>query len=163
MAGRLIGQDVNRIFKEYSTQLIREFSARTVFIAWTVTQTPCNNCVLDPVNKSSTGTYNGSGPQPFTGKTCPVCKAKGYIETKKSLRIPANVKLGKESKYDARLPEGSLPEGKAMVKVEYRFLANLQNATYFTIDGVRFKREGQPFPRGLLDYARAQVILQRDD
>ncbi len=38
---------------------------------------PCNNCILDPINKQSMGVYRRGGPKPFDGRVCPVCSGKG--------------------------------------------------------------------------------------
>lgn len=39
----------------------------------------CNNCFVDPIRKISLGVYKKNGPQPFTGKVCPICSGRGKI------------------------------------------------------------------------------------
>lgn len=37
----------------------------------------CNNCLIDPISRTSLGIYKKGGPIPFTGKICPICGGSG--------------------------------------------------------------------------------------
>src|ERR1035437_10895595 len=127
---------------------------------------PCPNCVYDPVAKASTGTYNGTGPKPFTGKQCPVCRGKGNIGVAKTQRLPSVIvnwsKLAPGSENSPTAP-GELPFGYARCKARLQFLPLIKQATAFVVDGYRCRIVGQPKPRGLKTFVIVEVLVKRDD
>jgi hypothetical protein len=162
MAGPLIKPKINRIFADKITQLTKDLSKRSTTFVVIETKTDCPNCVLDPTNKSSTGKYNGTGPKPFTGKTCPVCKGRGFVVTEKRHKVDANVKWGKGDKANVPMSPGFIPEGMARLKGLVVDFDKFRDATYFLVDGIRCSREGEPKKRGLQSYVTVEQYVKID-
>ena len=69
-----ISAALDRQFKKEVQALTVNLSKRVKTIAVMVTQTRCINCVYDQVHRCGSGVHLAGGPQPFTGKVCPVCE-----------------------------------------------------------------------------------------
>jgi len=126
----------------------------------------CGNCIWDPVHQCSTGNYNRTGPQPFTGKVCPVCSGKGRISQMQPVRVPdAIVRFGRVTQTDGKMfmPEGELPHGFARLRAKIRWLAPAQTAQCWYLDGVRHSRVGEVRKRGLKTNVIIEVLLRQDE
>lgn len=51
----------------------------------------CPNCIVDTINKKSTGIYKTGGPVSFTDSLCPVCSGYGYKDTEINEQIKLRV------------------------------------------------------------------------
>ncbi len=165
--GRLIKPRINRIFATKVKQVTLDLSERSKVFAVAVTSTRCPNCIYDAVNKASTGKYRAGGPTAFTGKTCPVCKNKGDIDTETRREVKCSVQWGKDTdtapyKKPVLLPGGSLPLGFARCKTDHTNRAVVKGASYFLVDDERCILVGVPVPRGLLNYVQYVFVVQID-
>lgn len=124
---------------------------------------PCPNCVLDPVNNISSGTYNGTGPSPFAGGTCPVCEGQYWIVTEVRRRIKATVDWGQVTdEQNERFISGELPRDFATVKAPLSFRPLMESTNEYIIDGDRCTKVGRLESRGLQSLAIVEMIVQRD-
>jgi hypothetical protein len=165
--GRLIKQQVNRIFESRVKQVTLDLSDRSKVFAIEVTEVFCPNCIWDPVSKASSGKYQAGGPKPFTGKTCPVCKTKGKVDTETKRQVKCNVSWGKAvAAVPATQPiltaAGALPQNMAKLKTDYLNKKVIDAASYFVVDGIRCTKFGEPKPSGLLRYVQYTFYVQID-
>jgi hypothetical protein len=74
--------------------------------------TVCTNCLYDSINGRSTNIYNGTGPIPFSGTTCPYCDGNGSTESQETedimLRCYFTPKNWIKFELPAKIPSGSM-------------------------------------------------------
>ena len=73
----------------------------------------CNNCILDPIYKKSTGHYNSTGPKPFNNSICPVCNGDGFQAENDEEAVSLAVLFTEKSwiktlNLDVKIPDGSI-------------------------------------------------------
>lgn len=158
----LINARLDALYRRKLDELNTDLAQRHRVLAVTVEKTRCPNCVWDPRGRSGSGTYNGTGPEPFDGPVCPVCANEGVIEEVTRTRIKAPVRFG-EPTTERELPAGALAEGEAELKVSIGSRRLLEEAAWFEVDGVTYERVGQVRYRGLLSKAVAFCRVRRED
>jgi hypothetical protein len=161
-----ITPEIDELFRDAVEGLVDDLSQKSTFrIIYPATGSLCPNCIYDPRTGASTGTYNSSGPRPFTGKVCPVCEGAGKITTQRKIRIPARVQWGKAEKANDNdiLPGGVLPRGYARVKVLVRYAKAIADAETFEVDGKRCQKVATENDRGLLTKVVTEFLVKRDD
>ncbi len=152
------------LYRTKITALNLSLSKRAkVVCVYPETVTQCPNCKYDHVHKSSLNVYNGTGPEPFTGNRCPVCRGVGQIKSVVRRRVQANVryKHGDTDGNEYRA-QGEILEGDAMIKLLVRDRAPVDECEYLLLDGVRYKKIGTPLQRGLKSYVIVQYQLKLD-
>ncbi|MCL2641675.1 MAG: hypothetical protein FWD53_12575, partial [Phycisphaerales bacterium] len=139
----------------------KKFQVYAVFI----TKMACDNCVIDPSSKASTGIYNNTGPQPFTARVCPVCLGNGSLASSRRIKLQATVEWSSLTKADENrpLPQGEIPYAHALIKVLTADEATLLRAAHFLIDGIRYVRKTESQTTGLMTKALSRVLVKRED
>ena len=167
MAGNFITGDIDSLFRDSMEKLVDDLGTKSTFaIELPSPFQQCPNCVYDPVAKASSGKYNSTGPTPFSGKLCPVCRGKGDTAKPVIRQIPAVIvtwsKLTPASE-NTPTPPGELPYGYARCKMRVQFFPLISKATSFIVDGHRCRMVGQPKKRGLKTFVIVEVLVKRDD
>jgi hypothetical protein len=165
VAKRFIKPRLNRLFTEAVEGLITDLNKRHKFHVVTLSKGACPNCHLDPTTNTSSGTYNGTGPKPFSGKQCPVCRTAGYVTTERKQLITANVQVGTAPDAQGSFvpsPAGKLSPGHAKVKTFAKYQSLVDRASWFLIDGVRYSRHTDPESRGLQTLVTTFFYLKKD-
>ncbi len=168
MAKQLIKPSIDRLFRDRMTSLVLDLSKKSVFIAVTMgTKVRCPNCELDEASGAGSGVYNGTGPQSFEGRTCPVCDNIGFVTPQIHQRIKATVQWGKIDQNTTHPDDptyaGLIPLGHARVKAEVKYYDIMASAAYYLVDGIRCSKVRQPIKRGLQSYVIAEMLVKRDD
>lgn len=159
----MIKPSTNRLFVTRIEALITDLSSRNKVELYHESIERCPNCKYDPVGKTGSGVYNGTGPQPFDGKQCPVCKNKGEVVTSSKTHIIATIKFGPSKEGDIPGVAGVIPDAHASLKSLYRYHNAIVTAKAVYVDDVRYRKVGQPTSRGLLDKVVSQILIVRDD
>jgi hypothetical protein len=139
--GVLVKNKHLNLYKKYTEQLISDLG-KTISIFSSSNKKTCNNCVYDKVHKCSSGSYNGTGPKPFTGMVCPVCNGKGIMSNNSSKNITAICRWVKYSSSDdmnKKEKYGIEEERVLMVKTKVIFYEEMKNAEYFIYDSERYR------------------------
>jgi hypothetical protein len=165
-----ISAALDRKFKKEVQSLTVNLSKRVRTIAVIVTDTRCANCVYDQVHKSGTGVYKEGGPQPFTGKVCPVCENQGFTTSELKRTVAARVVFGQAGHDDPNRVSvaGVVPNGHALLKVVIKDQNTLIQADYFLLNGVRYKAarredgKNHVVTSGLLTNAIAELLARED-
>jgi hypothetical protein len=134
----LVKQKHLNLYKRYITQLVDDLSQNVVLHTEDV-DSQCTNCIYDHVHKCSSGKYNGSGPQPFSGGICPVCNGSGKITTATTQTIKCTVNwgnLGENDEFTIK-PGGKSEYNFFQIKALIKYYTQIKEADYLTIDGVR--------------------------
>ena len=160
----LIRPRINALFTSKVESLITDLSRRHTCIAVFEDKANCPNCKFDPSKNAGSGVYNGTGPEPFDGRVCPVCENVGFVVTERKIQLVANVRMKNEERSDRPVQAGDLREGEAMIKTFARDAVKLQTAKYFLIDDVRYTRDSSIATKtGLLTPVRASIKVKVDD
>ena len=160
----LIPNRLDKIFRDRITSLREDLSKKHTVVVVSVATTRCPNCIFDPNFNAGSGVYNGTGPQPFTGRDCPVCFNAGSTTVETPQKIIATISLADDKAGDRLTSQGNLPAGSVKLKTDPSYSGLLLSATYFLIDGLRFVRfSSQIKTTGLLTAATARVFLRRDE
>ena len=167
VAGNFITSDIDSLFRDSMLKLVDDLGTKSTFdLVLPAPFVPCPNCIYDPTAKASSGTYNGTGAKPFTGKQCPVCRGKGSVGVSKTRRLPSVIvtwsKLAPSSE-NIPTPPGELPYGYARCKTRVDFLPLISKAIAFIVDGHRCRIVGVPKRRGLKTFVIVEVLVKRDD
>jgi hypothetical protein len=160
----LIKPRTNTLFKRYVEGLITDLSKRSSVTAYMpVKQERCPNCIYDPVRKGSTGTYNGTGDEAFTGSMCPVCRNTGTVDVETQKIIKCIVRWGNTKTGTVPMAPGALPDGHAKLKTFVVDYDTLRDAAYFMVDGIRCSRVNAPLKRGLQSHVVAEMVVRQDE
>jgi hypothetical protein len=159
----LIDPAIDGLFHDKVTELITDLSDKYVIEAEFEEKSFCPNCVYDVVRKCGSGKFKDPGGTQDFDKVCPVCRNAGKVTTKVRQPITATAQIAEAKQGDVPTPGGDLPEGYARIKALYEDDDLLQKCTVFYIDGVRYNRQGQIKPRGLLSKVVDLVTLKRSD
>ncbi len=124
-------------------------------VVYTPRQEQCPNCIINTFNGISTSIYNGTGPQPFTFGSCPVCGGNGYIEREYSETVKINI-LWNPRQWVGTVPHFDTAGDRIQVRGYLADLPKLSKCDHLLIDAAlthydsyRFVREGQMVPFGL--------------
>lgn len=152
-----------KLYKEYTEQLNEDLGIPVEMVGQTVTS-QCPNCIYDRVHKCSSGKYNGTGPQPFTGGICPVCKGEGELATDSITTVKCTVNWGNlnESKEFVSSPGGDSEYNYFKIKALVAYYDTIKNAKYIVIDGVRTEL-CNIIKRGLKENVVCVAICKRQD
>ena len=164
MAAR-VKPSLDRLYRKVIRGVNLDFSKRSIVYAEVPNPaTQCPNCVFDQTNGNGSGVYNTTGPQPFSGGTCPVCSNIGKLNTSKRIQVAANLKWGpNDGKGNEPGSAGYLKDGQAHRKVTIENRSIIDSAVAIWADGVRCNKIGEGVQRGLLTYLMVQYKIQRDD
>ena len=129
---KLIKQKHIRLYKKYTTQVIRDLDDKSAILFFEDIASQCGNCVYDMVHKTSSNKYNGTGPKPFTGGICPSCKGCGTVKIPKSSPIQCTVNWGNIGRGDTRqsTPSGNSNPGFFKIKTLVKDYDKLNTAKY---------------------------------
>lgn len=160
-----ISPAIDKLFRERITDVVKALSKRSIFnLVIPSGPTQCPNCGWDSVEETSNGVYNGTGPQPFTGRTCPVCQGAGKLVTLTRRRIDATIQWIRTDKNGRDvLPQADLTDQFARVKILSRDRSAAEEADYFEIDGKKVVLVGDMFNRGLQSYVTTEFMVKRED
>jgi hypothetical protein len=156
---KALDQRFVREIQAVNVQLAQKYK---VFAVMPETRADCPNCIYDRIHKASSGKYNGTGPTPFTGNVCPVCSGVGYVTTKRTARLIANVITSNDAEAHRETAHGQLARDEAILKVLPRQAKIITSADHFLVDGIRFKLIGTPKGRGLLSRAMVWAHVKED-
>ena len=165
-----ISAALDRQFKKEVQALTVNLSKRVKTIAVMVTQTRCANCVYDQVHRCGSGVYLAGGPQPFTGKVCPVCENQGFTTVSHNKNLAARVVFGQASHDTPNrvVIAGTVPDGHALLKVVITDKNTLIAADHFLLNNVRYKAVRRAdganhiVTSGLLTDAIAELLVEED-
>ena len=159
----LVKQKHLRLYKDYTEQLIEDLSS-PVILGFAEDTVQCPNCLYDVIHKSSTGTYNGTGPKPFNRGICPVCHGKGTVSESKEMTIKCIVNWVNLNEADRSIimSAGKTIVGYFKIKSVVANYNNINNAKYIIIDGVRTKLLNI-IKRGLKEDVTCVAYCIRDD
>jgi hypothetical protein len=116
------------------------------------TPTVCPNCIFNSKTGKSTGIYNGTGPIPFVGGNCPVCKGEGYLpNTTQNTQVITLLIEWKPNLYKFFQEGIKVPDGLIFAKGYVTDLAKILQSQYIIIDyenavyeNNRFELWGEP-------------------
>jgi hypothetical protein len=98
------------------------------------TANDCDNCVIDPIYKKSTGKYNGTGLMPFSdGSVCPVCNGDGYSTPNSEEYCYMAVLTSEKSWVDIGLDPVKIPAGSVQTIAVATLSQKIKNAYSITI------------------------------
>lgn len=162
-----ISNQIDRLFRRNILAVTSDLSQRTKVVAVIHTETDCPNCIWDAINKTSSGKYNGTGAEAFTGNVCPVCHGKGRVNNTVNRRLPgANFRFGGNATDPRYTAHGYLPEDEAKLKINAKFRRTLEQAEHFIVSGtgysLRYRRKGEVRNRGLLTEVISEINLVRE-
>lgn len=125
-------------------------------------QTPCNNCLFDPISQLSANMYNNTGPAPFAeGGICPICLGQGYIKQTAGSSETIYLVVIFDSKYWINWSSKTLniPDNMIQVICGIEVLQKLRAASELIVDtslspygSYIYERAGDPEPVGLGDH-----------
>jgi hypothetical protein len=152
------------LYKKYTESIIDDLG-KTISVYTKDTNIRCNNCKYDEIHQCSSGEYNGTGPKSFSGPVCPVCSAKGTIETLVSRNIVATCRWVSPSSTEedfrkSKLGKEELSLLKVKSKVEY--YDNFKNADYFIFEEERFRLKNI-ITRGMKEDVVCIAYLEREN
>jgi hypothetical protein len=120
----------------------------------------CNNCIFDPISKTSSSLYNQVGPSPFPDHTiCPVCLGMGV--TKNSVEEIIHMAVIFDSKYflnwsskTMNIPAGAVQTICSISLIDKIKDANevVFNNNISNLGNYIYQRAGSPEPCGLGDH-----------
>lgn len=158
---KIVGPSIKKTYTTLIKNVIADLG-KPVSIFLPPEKADCPNCIWDPVNQSSTNTFDSTfvapisifgqtiNPQPFTRGRCPVCKGIGYLKKDIVRPIKALVKWQPSGPEDLEiLPAGR--EGISIVRLKAlpTHYNNFKQALYFIVDGVRCEILTPPAIRAL--------------
>ena len=129
------------LYKKYVEAVISDLG-QSLTIILPKKEQRCNNCKYDFVHKCSSGVYNGTGPKPFTGAICPVCKSKGVIVSTSEKNIIATcrwVNYSKTENMERKEKYGKEEDKVLKVKTKVVNYDDMKDAEYYEYDGERYK------------------------
>ena len=80
---QLINAQLKKLFKDSIDQIVgtNGLTTKCLIRYGSLSHQLCNNCKFDPITKSSSNIYNGTGPVAFDDyQICPVCLGQGRLE-----------------------------------------------------------------------------------
>jgi len=80
---QLINAQLKKLFKDSIDQIVgtNGLTTKCLIRYGSLNHQLCNNCKFDPITKSSSNIYNGTGPAAFDDyQICPVCLGQGRLE-----------------------------------------------------------------------------------
>lgn len=81
-----------RLYQDRIDALLNQLG-KNVVLEFDPVQTPCPNCLFDPITNRSTGVYRDAGPEPFPrGRKCPYCKGEGVVTSNETRCIKCLIK-----------------------------------------------------------------------
>lgn len=96
--------------------------------------TDCENCIVDPIYKKSTGKYNGSGPMPFPdGGVCPYCNGDGFVTPNSEEYCYMAVLTSEKSWIDIGLDPLKLPDSSIQTICPASLAQKIKNSYSITI------------------------------
>lgn len=162
--GVLVKNKHLNLYKKYTEQLVNDLG-KTITIFSKEKDAFCNNCVYDNLHKCSSGVYNGTGPNSFSGMVCPVCKGVGKIKTINSKNITAIcrwVKYRKDDDMNRRESYGIEEDRVLLVKARISFYNDIHDAEYFIYDNERYRLKNI-IKRGMKENVICVAYLEKEN
>lgn len=148
MSNILVSEDQINQYK-YFVSAIRSDLGRNVILHIPGDKRMCPNCLLDPVNRKSTGMYSPktpflattdyhgnaiSGPVPFTGGICPVCNGTGSTSTEITKIVQCGIRSLKSEKKQY-LMQGVMLFNDYRLNADIKYIKDFENARIIEVDG----------------------------
>jgi hypothetical protein len=139
-------------------------------LAFAPVRTECPNCIISPINRSSSGKYKSGGPYPFTIGVCPYCHGAGYKEMTNTRTLSMQVGWKVKDFLDIFKTMAVLeaPESYVQIKAPLSELSNILNTTSISINtpwqpvaNYNFKRKSEPIPSGIRQNKYFYMLLER--
>lgn len=162
--GVLVKNKHLNLYKKYIEQLVTDLG-KTITVFSKSKDVLCNNCIYDNIHKCSSGEYNGTGPKPFDGMVCPVCRGSGKMNTVSSKNITAICrwsKYTKEEEMNRREKYGIEEDSILVVKTKVIFYDDIHDAEYFIYDGDRYRLKNV-IKRGMKENVVCVAYLEREN
>jgi hypothetical protein len=86
---KIISKELKNIYKDMIDEILSDNGLTNECLLYYQNDSIeyCNNCIFDPITKTSSNVYNDSGPAPFTDYTiCPVCMGMGTQRNNKKTK-----------------------------------------------------------------------------
>lgn len=167
--GRLNPKTKDR-FRKSVRDVIKGLSRKVVIYKEPIKQ-ECPNCYFDKLTGRSTGkckwtlsealskqaAWEAANPGQtrykfFVAGRCPVCNAKGFLETQRKAHLDCLVIWEPEGRYGNELvytPAGTEGSTIVQLKTDPKYYNTFKNATRVVVDGVECKISRPPVLRGL--------------
>lgn len=166
--GILVSEEQIGIYRTTTQALVSDLG-RNVTIYIPGPKKECWNCLIDPINKRSTGIYApkpllvpaGQVLKPFTGGICPVCNGTAQFTTQTSKVIKCSIRWLKAIQK-GYVVQGFDAENDFKLKAPINNQADFENARYVEIDGVNCQVSAI-VKRGLRDLIWINVWLKRSE
>lgn len=133
-------------------------------------RTECPNCIISPINRTSSGQYKSGGPYPFTIGICPYCHGAGYKELANVLSLPMQVGWKVKDFLDIFKTMAVLeaPESYVQIKAPLSSLMQVNNTVSISINTpwqpvahYSFRRKSGPIPSGIRQNKYFYMLLER--
>lgn len=116
----------------------------------------CPNCIYDSARKASSGTYNGTGPKPFSRPPCPVCHGAGTVVPEPTTRVVRFLIDWQPKPWQfVDTTAIKVPQGMVQTKGYVEEMDSVLQAKYMVVDyqhatfiNNRFRLWGEPLPQG---------------
>lgn len=163
--GNFVTEEQIQLYKTF-VEGIREDLGREVTIHLPGSKIACPNCLIDPINKKSTGIYSPRnpypagfpGPTPFTGGVCPICNATGQYTTETTKIVKCLIRWLKADEREwGKFGYGDNNDFR--LKANIKYLDDFKNARVVVIDGVPCQVTAT-VKRGLRDIIQVVVFLK---
>lgn len=163
--GRYLSEDQLLLYKTFVPG-IREDLGRPVILHLPGPKTRCYNCLIDTINRKSAGIYKPqppypagvTGPTPFTGGICPVCKGTGQYTTEVTKVIDKALIRWLKVDQKRYLIQGLDADNDFRIKCDIKYINDFKNARIVEIDG-ESAEVTTIVKKGLRDLIQIQVYL----
>jgi len=155
---QLINSQLKKLFKDSIDQIVgpNGLTTKCLLRYNSTDHVICNNCVFDPITKSSSNIYNGTGPAVFDDyQICPVCLGQGKIEHSEEDTLYLAVLF--DSKYWMKTSAPvNISDGTIQTISPISTMLQIRSASDLKVDSdlqnygnYIYERAGDPEPAGL--------------
>lgn len=116
----------------------------------------CDNCIYDPITKTSSNLYNNIGPSSFiNGTICPVCMGLGSKQSNNTIRR-TNLAIIFDNKYFLNISNKTvhIPDNAIQSICKISEINNIKNCSELIVNSIpefSYERVSDPLPCGLGD------------
>jgi hypothetical protein len=162
-----VSEDQINLYKGFVKEM-RESLGRNVVLHLPGPKTRCFNCLMDPVNRKSTGMYSPTFPlpdgqthKPFVGGVCPVCNGTGQYTTETTKIVKALIRWLKvdQKRY---IIQGLEAENDFRIKADIKYYSDFKKARKVVIDGIPAEVTSI-VKGGMRDLIQIKVFLKRSE
>ena len=163
--GNFVTEEQIQLYKTFVAG-IRDDLGRNVTIHVQGPKIACPNCLIDTINKKSTGIYSPRtpypadipGPTPFKGGVCPVCNGSGQYTTETVKIVKCLIRWLKADEREWGV-QGMLDHNDFRLKADIKYMPDFQKARVVVIDGISCQVTST-VQRGLRDLIQVVVFLK---